>query len=236
MRSTETGKEQNWRSRVGWLAGQLVVIFLGVSAAFFVENYRESLSQREELRQAAAGIITELKHYETRSVELADGFDAAIDKWRAADRAGQRAVPGYYRIPGAPHPPSAAWNATVSSGIARMFDPELRMDLGFFYSEFVGIHENYARYNQFTEREVLPRLAAGPDAFYGPDGKLLPMFQVHMDLQKEFAADLRRLAKTAHDLRLRLESLGGERKHALAISAPVRVGKRECLRQAVANG
>ena len=42
-----------------------------------------------------------------------------------------------------------------------MFDPKLRMDLGYYYSEFVGIHDNYERYNQFTEREILPRLAAG---------------------------------------------------------------------------
>lgn len=206
---SQPDQKQNWRSRVGWLAGQLLVIFLGVSAAFVVENYRETLSQREEMQQAVAGIITELGHYETRSAELADGFDSAIDKWTAADRAGKRAVPGYYRIPGAPHPPSAAWNTTVSSGIARMFDAKLRMDLGFFYSEFVGIHENYARYNQVTEHEILPRLAAGPDAFYGPDGKILPMFRVHMDLQKEFAADLRRLGKMAHDLRVRLEPLRG---------------------------
>ena len=204
---SRSDQKQSWRSRLGWLAGQLFVIFLGVSAAFVVENYRETLNQREELRQAVAGIITELKHYEERSVQFSNAFDAAIERWAAADREGRRAVPGYYRIPGAPHPPSAAWNSAVTSGIARMFEPNLRMDLGYFYSEFVGIHENYDRYNQFAEREILPRLANGPDAFYGTDGKLLPIFQVHMDLQKEFAADLRRLRGVAHDLRLRLETL-----------------------------
>jgi hypothetical protein len=74
-----------------------------------------------------------------------------------------------------------------------MLEPKLRRDLGYFYSEFVGIHDNYDRYNQFTEREVLPKALSGPDAFYGPDGRLLPAFRVHMDLQKEFAQDLRRL-------------------------------------------
>ena len=85
------------------------------------------------------------------------------------------------------------------------------MDLGYFYSELVGIHDNYDRYNQFTEREILPRLTSGLDAFYGTDGKLLPIFQVHMDLQKEFSADLRRLGGVAHDLRLRLEALPASR-------------------------
>jgi hypothetical protein len=190
---SQTDQKQTWRSRLGWLASQLFVIFLGVSAAFVVENYRETLGQREELHQAVAGIIAELEHYETRSVQYADAFNAAIERWAAADREGRRVVPGYFRIPGAPHPPSAAWNTAVTSGIARMLDPKLRVELGYFYNEFVGIHDNYDRYNQFTEREVLPRLADGPDAFYGADGKLLPIFRVHMNLQNDFAADLRRL-------------------------------------------
>jgi hypothetical protein len=208
---SRSDQKQSWRSRLGWLVGQLFVIFLGVSAAFVVENYRETLSQKEELHQSVTGIITELQHYEQRSVQFSDAFNAAVERWAAADREGRRAVPGYYRIPGAAHPPAAAWNTAVASGIARMLEPKLRMDLGYFYSEFVGIHDGYDRYNQFTEREVLPRLAGGPDAFYGPDGKLLAIFRVHMDLQNEFAADLRRLGQMAHDLRTRLEALPGSK-------------------------
>jgi hypothetical protein len=75
----------------------------------------------------------------------------------------------------------------------------------------VGIHDNYDRYNQFTERVVLARVALGPDAFYGTDGRILPAFRVHMDLQREFAADLRTLSNQAHDLRLRLETIRGSK-------------------------
>ena len=198
---------QTGRSHLGWLAGQLLVIFLGVSAAFIVENYRESLSQREELRQAVSGLIAELEDYEVRSAKITNAFDSAIEKWKTADRRGQRAIPGYYRIPGAPHPPIAGWKTMVNSGIARFLDPKLRRDLSYYYSEFVGIHDNYDRYNQFTEREILPRVASGADAFYGPDGKLLPIFRVHMELETEFAGDLRHLNKMAHDLRIRLEQV-----------------------------
>jgi hypothetical protein len=198
---------QTGRSHLGWLAGQLLVIFLGVSAAFIVENYRESLSQREELRQAVSGLIAELEDYEVRSAKITNAFDSAIEKWKTADRRGQRAIPGYYRIPGAPHPPIAGWTTMVNSGIARFLDPKLRRDLSYYYSEFVGIHDNYDRYNQFTEREILPRVASGADAFYGPDGKLLPIFRVHMELETEFAGDLRHLNKMAHDLRIRLEQV-----------------------------
>jgi len=164
-------QKQSWRQRLGWLTGELLVVFAGVSAAFVVENYRD------------------------------------IARWEDADRNGKRAVPGYYRIPGAQHPPSAAWNSAIASGIARMLEPSLRWDLGYFYSEFVGVHDNYVRYNQFTEREVLPKALSGPDAFYGSDGHLLPAFRVRMNLQKEFAEDLRRLSSMARDLGVRLEAV-----------------------------
>ncbi len=203
--------QQSWRGRLGWLTGQLLVVFAGVSAAFLVENYRDAKSQTAEMHQAVAGIVTELTHYEIRSKEYANAIMVSIERWAEADRAGKRAIPGYYRIPGATHPPSAAWNAAVASGTARLIEPNLRMELGYFYSEFVGIHDNYTRYNQFTEGEVLPRISLGPDAFYGPDGHLLPAFRVHMELQSEFARDLRRLGTKAHELRLQLQALAPPR-------------------------
>ena len=203
----ESEKRGSWRGHVGWLAGQLIVVFAGVSAAFFVESYRDGKNQRADFRQALSGVIAELNRYETRGLEFADGMDAKISAWEQADHSGTRAFPGYYRIPGATHPPFAAWSTMVSSGLARLIEPGLRTEVGLFYSEVVGIHDNYDRYNQFTEREVLPKIILGPDAFYGTDGRIQPAFQVHMDLQKEFAADLRKLSIQAHNLRLRLETV-----------------------------
>jgi hypothetical protein len=200
-------QKQSRRQRLGWLTGELLVVFAGVSAAFVVENYRDNRKQIAEMHQAVAGIITELTSTETKARKYSDAISDDIARWENADRSGKRAVPGYYRIPGAPHPPSAAWNSAIASGIARMLEPSLRWDLGYFYSEFVGIHDNYDRYNQFTEREVLPKALSGPDAFYGPEGRLLSAFRVHMDLQKEFAEDLRRLSTMAQDLRVRLEAV-----------------------------
>jgi len=42
---------------MGWLAGELIVVFAGVSAAFVVENYRDNRNQVNEMHQAVAGII-----------------------------------------------------------------------------------------------------------------------------------------------------------------------------------
>jgi hypothetical protein len=158
-------QKQSWGQRLDWLTGELLIIFAGVSAAFIVQNYRDNRNQIAEMHRAVAGIISELATTGTKARKYSDAIFAEIARWEDVDSAGKRAVPGYYRIPGAPHPPAAAWNSAVASGIARMLEPGLRRDLGYFYSEFVGIHDNYDRYNQFTEREVLPRSLSGPDAF-----------------------------------------------------------------------
>ena len=70
----QSEKRENWRGHVGWLVGQFIVVFAGVSAAFVVENYRDSKNQQAEFRQALSGVIAELKRYETRRRPFADEY------------------------------------------------------------------------------------------------------------------------------------------------------------------
>ena len=164
------------------------------------------LEQQNQLRQARAGIVAELIRYESRALQHADSITASIERWRRADRAGEQAIPGHYRIPGATHPPTSAWDAAVSSGVARLFDPQLQLELGYFYTEFVGIHDNYVRYLEFSEREHLTREISGAPAFYDPSGRLLPVFRVQMTLLEEFGSDLRRISGLAGEIRRELEA------------------------------
>ena len=186
-----------WKSRTTRAVAELLVIFAGVTAAFVVEGYRERLNEARELRQAKEGILAELGRYQVRSVEHADSIDASIDRWRALDDAGEQAVPGHYRIPGAPYPPTAAWNAAVASGVASMFEPSLRLALGYFYAEFTGIHDNYVRRLVFIEDVIMPAAQRGAGTFYDAAGSIRPEFDIHMSLMAEFAGDLRRVAEQA---------------------------------------
>lgn len=194
---TETHDGRLWKSRTSRALAELSVIFIGVTAAFLVEGYRERLNEAQELRQAKEGILVELARYQVRAVEHADSIDASIDRWRAVDENGGQAVPGYYRIPGAPYPPTAAWDAAVASGVASMFDPELRLALGYFYTEFTGIHQNYVRRLEFIENVIMPASRRGSSSFYDSSGKLRPEFEVQMWLLAEFGADVRRIAGEA---------------------------------------
>ncbi len=197
------------RRSAGRLAAELLVIFIGVSAAFFVENYRERQQEYEELDQAVDGIIFELGHYSERTGVHTRAALASVATWEVEDEAGRRAIPGYYIIPGALRPPAPAWETTVAAGTANLLEPTLRMDLGWYYIEFLGIHANHARHVEFTEREILPRARLGPDAFYGPDGEMLPEFRVHMELLVEFGEALDRMTRWADSLRSVLQDTRG---------------------------
>jgi hypothetical protein len=87
-----------------------------------------------------------------------------------------------------------------------MFDPELRLALGYFYAEFLGIHQNYVRRLEFIESVIIPTSKGGPSAFYDSSGRLQPEFQVQMSLLAEFGADIRRVAAEASRLEKWLRS------------------------------
>ena len=192
--------------RLRRLVAELLVIFVGVTAAFFVERYRSDLDQREQLRQVTDGLLAELRGNEVASKALGDSIAARLSAWRSADSKGQHAVPGFYIIPGAPYPPTPSWDEAVSSGVARLYEPSIRRDLGYYFSEFVGIQENYARRLSFIEREILPRARSGPDAFYDSSGSLIPQFATEMDLLQDYANECLRLAEMAKALRIQLEA------------------------------
>ena len=211
VQSTVTGESSlrswsAWRDLLLRAAVGLLTIFTGVTAAFFFDGYREQLEQDQQLSETRAGIIYELKHYESHGGAIVDDIDKSLARWKAANASGAQAVPAYYLINGAPRPPTAAWTSALSSGVASRFDPATQLDLGYFYSEYSGIHDNYLRRLVFTEQEILPRVASGPSAFYDANGKLQPQFLVHMQLLGRFSADLRRLNAEATRLRMKLET------------------------------
>ena len=181
------------RGRFGRGIAELLIIFVGVTAAFLVEGYRDELDQYERLRQVTDGLITELSSHELKTKEHADSIAHRIGAWASAAAAGHRTIPGFYHMRGGQHPPTAGWEAAVSSGVAGLFEPTLQLELGYYYSELVGVHDNYVRRLEFIEREILPRTKVGPEAFYDSMGQLLPQFDVEMDLLADFGHDLNRL-------------------------------------------
>lgn len=137
---------------------ELVIVFLGVYAAFWVDNYRESLAEQERSKEIAQAILRGLEDTIQAETFFIETSAAGLANWRAARERGASPPPFYFRVPGSERPPRTIYEAIIQSRPAELFDSELLFDLGYFYSEMVGVSDRYIRYAEFTESTVLPNL------------------------------------------------------------------------------
>jgi len=189
------------------LLAELVVVFLGVYGAFWVDDIRDERDRAERTVQVVLALQQDLDDY----AEVSGGFAAHIENglqvWNDAAERGEMPVPFVFRIFGAEKPPIATWEVVRQSELAELLNTTLLYELGFFYNELDGYGDRYVRYAVFTESEVLPLMKVGNSSFYTADGKkLLPRFAAHMDRLREFLQFSVETVVWAECLRDRLET------------------------------
>ena len=169
------------------LAMELIIVFVGVYGAFWVDNYRDQKEQEATAELLAEALRQDLRDYVEVTGRMIGIIDTGLGQWEAQRSRGERPPPFAFRITGAETPPVATWDAVRQAEAAKLFEPGLLFDLGFFYNEISGMAQRYVRYAIFTEAEVLPRLLPGGATFYADEtGQLLPQFAAHMDLLREY--------------------------------------------------
>ncbi len=173
---------------IGKFAFELVVVFIGVTAAFVLENWRESASEAKyhaamiaALRPTLDDVIRHDNDFDAEVVPKLAAFDAAL----AASA--QPALP-IFRETNSERPPTRAWDGLVASGAAKALEPAVFFKLALFYTRQESFGERYIRYNNFTEQYVYP-LGSNPSVFYDP---------VSRGLKPEFAAYVDRLRDLEH--------------------------------------
>jgi hypothetical protein len=169
------------------LVAELVVVFLGVYGAFWVENFRDQQDREERTGQVIRVLQQDLKDYIEVSGAFNDHIKQGLREWSEARDRGETPPPFVFRVYGAEKPPLSTWEAVRQAQLAELLQANLLYELGFFYNELSGIGDRYVRYAVFTEVEVLPLLKTGSSSFYLEDGsRLLPRFEAHMDRLREY--------------------------------------------------
>jgi hypothetical protein len=194
------------------LGFELLVIFIGISAAFAAENYRETLERRSRARQFYSAILTELDVFIGPASRIAEDMSTRIQRFEAQRSAGGLVVPPFYREPNAERPPSAVWDASLMSGATLYVKPELFFELARLYNHIRSIGDRYQRYNTFTEGRVLPNLQT-PRAYYDARDSLLGEYSGHVQRLGEIRDELVVATQTATRVRgaiqTELQRLGG---------------------------
>lgn len=101
-------------------------------------------------------------------------------------------------------PPTRAWDAIVATGVARAIEPQLVFQLARHFSRGEGWGDRYQRYNAFTEQQILPYLNT-PERFYGPDGKLAPLYAAHVERLRELLLVNDHMGREAGEMRRALK-------------------------------
>lgn len=192
------------RPLLGKLVFEIVIIFVGVTAAFALEAARQD-RQDAEYRQSMIGalaatlndIIQHNRQFEALVDKKLADFDAALAR-------GEHPKLPVYREPGSERPPTRIWDGVVSTGAAKALDPELFYALAILYTRLDSFGERYIRYNDFTEQRIFP---LGPDetgTYDSRTGRLKPEFAAYVDRLRDLSNSAKELDKAATDLKLRL--------------------------------
>ena len=166
---------------------ELFIVILGVLLGMEASRWAQSREDSEYRRQMIAAMDATLTDYVESGHSIHDRIVGAFNDYSKAVSAGERPPPPYLRFPLLDRPPTRAWDAMVATGLARSIAPDLVFRLAMHFSRADSFGDRYARYNQFTEQQILPYLAR-PGHFYGPDGKLLRPYQSHMERLREILA------------------------------------------------
>ncbi len=187
------------------VAVELLTVVLGVLLGLQVSQWAAERDEREYRDQMIAAVGVALDEFRVHGRWIEKEMDARADKFDAQRAAGQRPSPPVYREPGSERPPTGAWDAIVATGVARSIDPPLFLRLAMFFNRAENFGERYARYNEFSEREVLPYLAT-PGHFYA-GGSLRPEYAAYVERLRDLSAASADVADQAGSLQRELKAM-----------------------------
>lgn len=187
------------------MALELFVVFVGVTAAFALDDYRGAKDQDHRRQAVYRALDRELKQLgETHGPVFQRTMSQQLAAWDQAVARGERPDPPAFRLPRAERPPTGVWDAAMATGSIELIDPELFYELARYYNRADSLGELYQRYATFADTAVWPRLNEGPDAFWEADKDLKPEIHAHIMRLKDFRDRQGELVEEAKSIRSKL--------------------------------
>ena len=193
------------RELVGKLLFEIVIIFIGVTAAFALEAARQDRSDADYRNSMIAAMVPTFDDMQRHNRIFINEAAAKIEAFDRDLAAGKQPLLPIYREGGAERPPMRAWDGIVASGVSKALPPELYFQLSQFYNRQESIGERYVRYADMTERDIYP---LGPEqkGIYGPSG-LKPQYAAYVDRLRDLVAATRKIDPQASQMKIKVQTL-----------------------------
>ena len=168
----------------------MLFIFVGVTAAFLVDDYRDRREASARAVLLAGAIHRDIGDMRRAQTELVTAIDSGLTAFEDQMAAGQRPVPYVLQVSGSLKPPAGVWQSAPEIGLRDFADPALLFELSYYYSETQGVADNFVRYSEFTDREFWPVALSDSSGFYQEDGQLRGEFKAHVQQLRDYRSDL----------------------------------------------
>lgn len=184
---------------------ELFVVVLGVMLGMAASRWAAERDEREYKRQILTSLGAAMRDYEYEGGRIHGLISEALAVYERRTAAGERPRPPIIYLPGMERPPTRAWEALVETGVARAIEPQLMFRLAIHFDQADSYGDKYQRFQVFTEREIMP-FDNDPAHFYGPNGKLKPLYAEHVDRLRDLLAFNDQMTASAASIR---RELGG---------------------------
>lgn len=185
---------------------EMLFIFVGVTAAFLVDDYRDRREAAARAVLLAGAIHQDIGDSQEVQAELVAAIDSGLAAFGTQIAAGQRPVPYVLEISGSLRPPAGVWESAAEIGLRDFADPALLFELSYYYSESQGVADNFVRYSEFTEREFWPVALSDSSRFYREDGQLRGEFKAHLQQLRDYRSDIAHQIEWGMQLQERLKA------------------------------
>lgn len=197
------------RALFGKIILELVIVFVGVTAAFALENARQDAEEAAYRQTVVAALGQTFGVVGSHGRGISERIDAQLAAFDAAVARGEQPRLPVYREEGGEGPPTQIWDGLMSTGALRALEPEMVWRLAAMYNELDSVGDRYRRYNAVTEARVF---SLGPDhAEAWEDGELKPEFRAYVAQLRELGVANARVRRNSQNLQRDLERDSPER-------------------------
>ena len=167
-----------WRDYIVRLALELIIVFIGVYAAFALSEHQSRQEASVRRSQIEAALTREIRDLTSNTRRVAQQLPLQLATFDSAVAAGARPPlrPWIEPVRVQTH----IWEVTLQSGALDLFDVSTVLRLSAFYNELNAGFEQLSQLRTLSENILIPNLHRDPSEFYEPDtGRLRAKYLWH---------------------------------------------------------
>lgn len=165
---------------MGWLFLELVVVFVGVYAAFALSAYEDRRDEAARRAQLQTALVREIQGITANTRPVGEQLPPQLARFDSAVAAGAKPALRPWIEP--VRVQNHMWEATLQSGALDLFDVQTVYALSQFYNQLNAGFEQLLQLRQLSETVLIPNLGRGDDEFYDPEtGRLRAKYGWYRD-------------------------------------------------------